>query len=76
MTERERRLQVGDAWTVEEVDAYVAATTSEHSYLSTACLHHRHDYCEAMVGYQGEKRPAQCKFCEAKCVCRCHGGAA
>lgn len=45
---------------------------TEHSYLSTACLHDRHDYCLAMIGYQGEKRPATCKFCDARCICACH----
>lgn len=44
----------------------------EHEYLSTACLHEQHEYCNAMVGYQGQKRPATCKFCDAKCVCLCH----
>lgn len=45
---------------------------AEHDYLSTACLHDEHQYCAAMTGYQGAKRPAQCKFCEARCVCPCH----
>ncbi len=44
----------------------------EHVYLSTACLHGEHDYCNSMVGAQGVKRPAQCKFCEATCICECH----
>lgn len=44
----------------------------EHRYLSTACFHNRHGYCKAMTGYQGAKRPAQCKFCEARCHCPCH----
>jgi hypothetical protein len=43
-----------------------------HSYLSTACLHGRHDYCAAVVGSQGPKLPATCKFCEAECICACH----
>ena len=45
-------------------------------YLSTACYHEKHDYCAAMTGYQGEKRPSQCKFCDARCVCVCHGAPA
>lgn len=45
---------------------------SEHTYLSTACYHGDHDYCNSMTGYNGAKRPGQCKFCEAKCVCTCH----
>lgn len=44
----------------------------DHVYLSTACLHERHDHCNAMVGYEGVKRPAQCKWCEARCICVCH----
>lgn len=46
--------------------------TDPHVYLSTACRHERHDYCTAMVGLQGAKRPARCKFCDARCVCPCH----
>jgi len=42
-------------------------------YYSTSCLHGDHKYCEAMTGYQGQKRPARCKFCDAECRCRCHG---
>lgn len=48
--------------------------SDDHEYLSTACHHGRHDYCAAMVGVQGEKRPATCKFCDARCVCPCHAG--
>jgi hypothetical protein len=43
-----------------------------HLYLSTGCLHGRHDYCQAMTGHAGAKRPAECKFCGARCVCACH----
>lgn len=42
----------------------------KHRYLSTACLHGRHDHCASMVGYQGVKRPGSCKFCDARCCCR------
>jgi hypothetical protein len=64
------------------------AGTVEHHYLSTACLHGHHDYCAAPTvsregGWQvigpsysskpGEaKTPAQCKFCDARCICPCH----
>lgn len=41
-------------------------------YLSTACLHGEHVYCRSHVGISGRKTPAQCKFCTAPCVCRCH----
>jgi hypothetical protein len=43
-----------------------------HEYLSTACWHGDHNYCKSMSGYQGKKRPGQCKFCHAKCSCSCH----
>ena len=44
----------------------------EHEYLSTACLHEEHAYCQAKSGQAGPKTPAQCKFCSAPCVCQCH----
>lgn len=63
-------------------------TDGEHYYLSTACLHGHHSYCVAptvirdgdweVVGpsYSSNrdepKNPAQCKFCPARCICRCH----
>lgn len=33
----------------------------EHQYLSTACLHGRHDDCRLT-----------CKWCPAPCLCDCH----
>lgn len=45
---------------------------ADHEYLSTSCLHDRHDYCASMTGFQGAKRPARCKFCDAACICPCH----
>lgn len=45
---------------------------TRHTYLSTGCYHNNHEYCASMTGYQGTKRPAQCKFCNARCVCPCH----
>ncbi len=51
-------------------------TDGEHYYLSTGCFHGQHSYCNAMTGMQGAKRPAQCKFCDAKCICQCHYRAA
>lgn len=47
-----------------------------HAYLSTGCLHDRHSYCQSMTGLAGAKRPAQCKFCAAPCICPCHQSAA
>ena len=46
--------------------------TGRHVYLSTGCIAGRHDYCSAMTGSQGEKRPAQSKFSHAPCICWCH----
>ncbi len=43
-----------------------------HYYLSTGCLHGEHDYCKSNTGSNGEKVPAQCKFCKAPCTCWCH----
>lgn len=49
-----------------------ASIDLDHTYLSTSCFHDEHDYCKSMTGYNGRKRPSQCKFCGAKCVCWCH----
>lgn len=43
-----------------------------HVYLSTGCLHGQHGYCSNVDGIAGLKKPAQCKFCAAPCVCPCH----
>lgn len=44
-----------------------------HEYLSTSCLHTLHHYCKSTATETGaEKRPAECKFCKAPCVCWCH----
>jgi hypothetical protein len=43
-----------------------------HHYLSTGCLHGEHVYCQGKTGQAGVKVPAKCKFCEARCRCRCH----
>ncbi len=53
-----------------EADEQLAS--SVHEYLSTACWHGDHNYCQSMTGYQGAKRPGRCKFCDAKCTCWCH----
>lgn len=37
------------------------ASTGEHIYLSTACLHDLHDRCRLV-----------CKFCATECLCMCH----
>jgi hypothetical protein len=46
--------------------------TGQHVYLSTGCIAGRHDYCAAMVGPNGEKKPAASKFSGAPCICECH----
>jgi hypothetical protein len=51
-------------------------TDEEHEYLSTGCLHGRHDYCQNKQGQAGPKRPGECKFCGAPCICPCHRKAA
>lgn len=43
-----------------------------HRYLSTGCRHGEHGYCQSNTGSQGQKRPAECKFCGSGCVCSCH----
>jgi hypothetical protein len=48
------------------------AVLGRHIYLSTGCLHGNHDYCQASTGAVGGKRPAECKFDRAGCICRCH----
>jgi hypothetical protein len=48
-----------------------------HRYLSTGCWHggDGHAYCQSNTGSNGQKTPAQCKFCAAPCRCDCHRGA-
>lgn len=53
-------------------------------YLSTACLHETladdpdeatrlHSYCAGTTRWDGgNKSPARCKFCDARCVCPRH----
>lgn len=66
----------------------LAFLAGRHRYLSTACLHGDHEYCVApTVSRDGRwtslgpsysaarnepKNPAECKFCDAPCRCRCH----
>lgn len=45
----------------------------KHVYLSTACLHGEHEYCQGAVTREGEEKiPGKCKFCDSKCCCVCH----
>lgn len=48
----------------------------EHIYMSTSCLHGNHGYCQSNTGLCGNKAPAQCKTCAARCICKCHSGGA
>lgn len=49
----------------------------EHNdYLSPACFNGRHRHCASPIRMQGVQRPATCRFCDARCCCSCHGGAA
>lgn len=50
----------------------MTGTAPAHDYLSTACLHDRHDYCKSNFGAVGLKVAAVCKFCGTKCRCDCH----
>ena len=44
-----------------------------HIYLSTACMHSKHDYCQSCERPDGTaKVPGTCKFCQAPCICDCH----
>lgn len=55
----------------ELLGLYPAAPTV-HRYLSTACLHGEHGYCQSDTGLSGAKVPASCKWCGAACTCSCH----
>ncbi len=62
-------------WRTRWLAVYAAVrmlVTGQHVYLSTGCIASRHEYCIAMTGMQGEKRPARSKFSQAPCVCWCH----
>jgi hypothetical protein len=61
---------VTDSETLVAVLAARLRDGKPHVYMSTACLHTRHEDCRKT-----------CKFCGAACVCACHlpiepGGAA
>jgi len=56
--------------------ALTALGAGSHVYLSTSCEHENHGYCSSRRGSNGEtawdKKPAECKFCDAPCICWCH----
>lgn len=49
-------------------------TPEVHVYFSTACLHGEHQHCGSRYNAytMQAKKPAECKFCDAKCICVCH----
>lgn len=58
---------------VEDAESYEVVYEEDHDhYLSTACHHGQHAYCQADTGAAGTKVPGKCKFCPAKCSCHCH----
>lgn len=73
----------GDGYRRAQRDAQIALSLDRialregsegHTYLSTGCLHGNHGYCQGTTGANGAKKPAECKFCAARCVCECHQG--
>ena len=49
----------------------------EHVYLSTSCLHGKHEYCQSDTGVnesgeKWDKKANRCKWCTSSCVCGCH----
>lgn len=43
-------------------------------FVSMACTHGAHGYCQSSEREDGSPKPAaQCEFCGADCVCPCHG---
>lgn len=57
---------------VKAISQVLTREDGQHVYLSTSCLHDLHAYCQSHTGSVGMRVPAQCKFCEAPCVCSCH----
>jgi hypothetical protein len=61
----ELRLRWANLWA-----AVLTAVTGRHAYLSTSCLHGRHERCRSATRADGgTKEPGTCKHCKA--VCRC-----
>lgn len=55
----------------QQIAAHVTGDT--HRYLSTSCLHGRHDHCRCTTSITGgDKEPGTCKWCPATCICGCH----
>jgi hypothetical protein len=67
--------RAGDRLWVFPMDAKVDVILPDgtHRYWSTHCRHGRHDACSATELAPGmPRKPAQCKTCQAPCVCPCH----
>jgi hypothetical protein len=67
-----RSVWLGHADAALEALGLACSPDGAHRYLSTGCLHGEHGYCQANTGSNGQKSPAQCKFCAAPCQCGCH----
>jgi hypothetical protein len=66
-----------DVETIKDAEL-LALRHGTHRYLSTGCLHggDGHRYCAAPTSSRDNpKRPAECKFCSAPCICSCHNAA-
>lgn len=51
--------------------AVMTLCTGQHWYVSTACLHGKHEHCRSVRAVDGTvKDPGTCKFCPAVCLCR------
>ncbi len=65
-----------DAFIVGHMGDVAHVERDGHVYLSTSCTHGKHRYCADPKGSNGEvtwdKKPGECKFCSAKCICTCH----
>jgi hypothetical protein len=66
-------LVMSDATTQQVDEPATHNATFTHRYLADACLHGEHVVCAtSTVGVMGEKEPATCEFCRARCLCICH----
>lgn len=63
-----------DPFVVQHSGDILHIDTDRHVYLSTGCYHGDHEYCQSNTGLNGQKTPASCKFCGARCECPCHRG--
>jgi hypothetical protein len=52
---------MGLEWDQVPEDEKAETSKDMHQYISTACLHCRHDECRR-----------SCKFCKSPCLCSCH----